>query len=250
MHPVRVKVHHWFVPNRLIWDDWEDFITGGNDGNDSSTHPTIDVSSAAVGSLADYLGVPTSLTSMSASALPFRAYALIYNEFYRDQDLVTALTIDTTSGSDTTTNTSLQKVAWEKDYFTSARAWTQRGTEVSLPLGTTAPVTTTGDVIKWSTTTDPDFILKTVNASGSITKKSGNFGATEDIEFGSTTGLQANLSGATASTIIDLREAIALQKYKEARARYGARYTEYLRYLGVKSADSRLQRPEYLGCGS
>jgi hypothetical protein len=122
MHPVDVRIHHWFVPNRLIWEDWEDFITGGADGNNADTHPTINLASAAIGSLADYIGVPTGSSNTTAiNALPFRAYAKIWNEFYRDQDLDTALTIDETSGADTTTNTTLQNISWEKDYFTSAR---------------------------------------------------------------------------------------------------------------------------------
>ena len=105
MHPCHVKIHHWFVPHRLVWDDWEAFITGGEDGLNASTFPTIDVSSAAVGSLADYLGVPTGVSSLSVNALPFRAYAMIFNEWYRDQKIETALTIDTTDGVDSTTNT-------------------------------------------------------------------------------------------------------------------------------------------------
>ena len=113
MHPLHVRIHHFFVPHRLVWEDWEDFITGGEDGADASTFPTIDVSSAAVGSLADYLGVPPGVTSLSVSALPFRGYALIWNEFYRDQQLETALTIDLTDGADSTTNTTLTDRDWE-----------------------------------------------------------------------------------------------------------------------------------------
>ena len=142
MHPVHVRIHHWYVPFRLVWDDFESFITGGEDGLDASVFPTI-TNSWAQGSLADHLGLLPSV-SQTVSALPFRAMALIWNEFYRDQDLQTALTIDTTSGADTTTNTTLQNVCWEKDYFTTARPWTQKGTEVTLPLGTEAPVTGIG----------------------------------------------------------------------------------------------------------
>ena len=125
MHPVHCRIHHFFVPNRLVWEDWEDFITGGPDGLDDSVFPTISmpgVGGAPVGSLADYLGVPTAVNSLEVSALPFRAYALVFNEYFRDQDLVTPLTIDITSGPDTTTSTALQNCAWEKDYFTSARS--------------------------------------------------------------------------------------------------------------------------------
>jgi len=89
MHPVEVRIHHWFVPNRLLWDNWENFITGGPDGLDATVHPTITLPSVAVGSLADYLGVPITANPVSVSALPFRAYASIFNENYRDQDLVT-----------------------------------------------------------------------------------------------------------------------------------------------------------------
>ena len=148
MHPVHVKVHHWFVPHRLVWEDWEDFITGGADGNDSSTFPTLTIDSTvgAAGGLADYLGFPTkSSGSYTSSALPFRGYSMIFNEWYRDADLTTELTIDKTDGTDTTTNTTLQKVAWEKDYFTSARPWTQKGDDVTVPLGGSVTVQTDAD---------------------------------------------------------------------------------------------------------
>ena len=140
MHPVGVHIHHFYVPFRLLWEDWEDFITGGVDGLNADVLPTIDVSSAANGSLADYLGVATGVPSLTASALPFRAYALIYNEHYRDQDSQSELTIDLTDGTDTTTSTTLKNVNWEKDRFTGASVDTQKGTEITLPLGTQANV--------------------------------------------------------------------------------------------------------------
>jgi len=145
MHPVNVRIHHWFVPHRLVWEDFEDFITGGPDGMDDSVFPTIAMPAStgfAVGSLADYLGVPTGVppgaSNLDVSALPFRAYALIFNEWYRDQDLVSPLTVDLTSGPDTTTNLALQNIAWEKDYFTSSRPWEQKGPAITIPLGTEA----------------------------------------------------------------------------------------------------------------
>ncbi len=251
MHPVNIRMHHWFVPHRLIWDDFEKFITGGADGNDASVYPTIALTTPAVGSLADYLGVPTG-TTLTTSALPFRAYALIFNEWYRDQDLVTALVLATASGADSTTSLALQKVAWEKDYFTSARPWTQKGSDVTIPTGGVVPVTFKAAQSKSS------LIRKTSNDALAGSIEGLDVGTSAELA-GSTSGvkyfldpngtMEADLSSATAIPINDLREAFGLQRYKEARARYGSRYTEYLRYLGVKSSDARLQRPEYLGGG-
>ncbi|AZL83002.1 major capsid protein [Apis mellifera associated microvirus 42] len=251
MHPVHVRIHHWFVPHRIIWEDWEDFITGGPDGANADVFPTITIgggSGAAIGSLADYLGVPTGVNNIEVSALPFRAYALIWNEFYRDQDLQTELTIDLTSGADTTTNTALQHAGWEKDYFTSSRPWEQKGPAITIPLGTTAPVVTTGAVPTFSVNGVGNNEMEQVNTPVRtyINNGGGTFG---DIRFGSTTGLQTDLSSASAVTVNILREALALQRFEEARARYGSRYVEYLRYLNVRSSDARLQRPEYLGGG-
>ena len=111
MHPVHAVIHHFFVPYRLIMDDWEDFITGGEDGADNTTFPTITLTPSS-GTLADYFGLPLG-TSISVNALPFRAYALIYNEHYRNQDLQTAVGLDTTDGADSTTNTTLPDRDWE-----------------------------------------------------------------------------------------------------------------------------------------
>lgn len=260
MHPVRVAIHHWFVPHRIIWEDWENFITGGPDGMDASVFPTITMpggGGAAVGSLADYLGVPTAVNSLVVSALPFRAYAAIWNEFYRDQDLQTALVIDETSGADTTTNTALQNADWEKDYFTSARPWEQKGPAITIPLGTQAPVS--GILIRDNVTTSartgtfwPTSGSSQVNPIGAGIHVDETIARTQSAALVSSTNrpqIFADLTGASAITVNALREAMALQRYEEARARYGSRYVEYLRYLGVRSSDARLQRPEYLGGG-
>jgi hypothetical protein len=258
MHPVNVRVHHWYVPFRLLWDNWESFITGGEDGFDQSEFPTITLAAAdrAVGSLADYLGVPPEYdppaSDLVVSALPFRAYGLIFNEWYRDQDLVTALEVSTEDGDDTVTNQALQNVAWERDYFTSARPFTQKGPDISLPLTGEAKVTGIGkDNQSYSSPntpiyeTDADGTRLYVGASGF----SQSMHLEEDPNNPGYPNIRADLSNVSATNVNDLRLAFALQRYEEARARYGSRYTEYLRYLGVRSSDARLQRPEYLGGG-
>lgn len=246
MHPVHVRVHHWYVPHRLVWDDWEDFITGGPDGMDDSAFPVIRITDAEIGSLSDYLGVPPEIpTQLEVNALPFRAYNLIWNEWYRDQDLQAEVPIATDSGLDTETATNLLRVAWEKDYFTSARPWEQKGPAITIPLGDTAPVNPVGGKLEFETAAGKrEMSLGLINSVGAVTYGSG---AANGTIIG--TNLEADLSNVSAVTVNILREAMALQRYEEARARYGSRYTEYLRYLGIRSSDARLQRPEYLGGG-
>lgn len=251
MHPVHVRLHHWFVPHRIVWEDWEDFITGGPDGMDTSVFPTITIgggTGAAVGSLADYLGVPTGVNNIEVSALPFRGYAMIWNEWYRDQDLQTELVIDYTSGPDTTTSTVLKNVGWEKDYFTSARPWEQKGPSITIPIGTSAPVVGDGSTITMNSASDavPRNLLADSTDKLFLQNRAGT---ADQPALWVNTALEADLTGASAVTVNILREALALQRYEEARARYGSRYVEYLRYLGVRSSDARLQRPEYLGGG-
>lgn len=252
MHKVHARVHHWFVPHRLVWDDWEKFITGGPDGMDASVFPTITLpSGASVGTLADYFGIPLGVNNIEFSALPFRGYALIWNQWYRDQDLQTELVIDKTSGPDTTTNTLLQNVAWEKDYFTSSRPWEQKGPAVTIPLGTSAPVTRTNNApaslayLSGTNTLANTTGAVNFDASGRLSNNAGS----QLYALDPNGGMQTDLSGASAITVNLLREALSLQRYEEARARYGSRYVEYLRYLGVRSSDARLQRAEYLGGG-
>lgn len=255
MHPVSVKVHHWYVPHRIIWEDWENFITGGPNNDDASIFPTITLSSSegnnSVGSLADYLGCPPEVDGLEVSALPFRGYAKIFNEWYRDQDLVDELPVSEVSGPDTETNTDLLYAAWEKDYFTSARPWTQKGPDVTIPLGGNAPVGGIGVYGAYQNVNTPG-VIDAVNPTATDWPQSTTTQSNVALRLtadGSKPDIYADLSDVTAATIGDVRLAYALQRYSEARARYGSRYTEYLRYLGVRSSDARLQRPEYLGGG-
>lgn len=265
MHPLHIRIHHWYVPTRLVWEDFEPFITGGEDGTDASVMPTITFgggTGAAVGSLADYMGVTPSVDNLEVSAIPFRAYQLIWNDWYRDQDLETPAVIDISSGPDTTTSTGLKRCAWEKDYFTSARPFEQKGPSITIPIGSTAPVDFTGSTsrlnvqypvagVHTNVTGDSplnDILITNIgHGDNSHAAQVASQLATQTLA--GVTGVTADLSGASAVTINALREALALQRFQEARARYGSRYVEYLRYLGVRSSDARLQRPEYLGGG-
>lgn len=254
MHPVRVRIHHWFVPYRLLWDKFEEFITGA-DWEAPNAFPTISLTNnpipAAVTNLADHLGLqnPAPGNPRTVSALPFRAYNMIFNEWYRDQDLVDEVPMSTGSGNDTTTELNVKRAAWEKDYFTLCRPWTSKGPDITIPLSGTAPVISDGS--------SPNFTGGGVTNSNMFVAQSPNRfqptaspPSTGPAIFGNNSGLEADLSNATdLASINELREAFALMRYQEARAQYGSRYTEYLRYLGVKSSDARLQRPEYLGGG-
>lgn len=257
MHNVSIRFHHWFVPNRLLWANWQDFITGGATGTNASAHPYVSQANATVSSLADYLGAPTSGgQTVKLNALPYRAYNLIWNEFYRDEDLQTALTVSTADGADGTTF-ALQNICWEKDYLTSSRPWAVKGNAITMPLGSRATVMGIGVVdgagtgaianvrmADGSLATRQGVATSGVGGAMVLSQTSGNIGA------GNLPNVFADLSTATAVDINTVRHAFALQRYQEARARYGSRYTEYLRAAyGVRCSDARLQRPEYLGGG-
>lgn len=248
MHPVSVRFHSFFVPNRLIWNtkigdsgDFEDFITGGPDGYDTQTVPTIQTTDVE-GDVLDHLGLPP-VPGIDVSALPLRAYNLVYNEFYRDQDLSTKADLE---------NTVLHNCAWEKDYFTSARPWTQKGANITIPVGDRAPITGLG--AENQTYGSPQDVYETgqsgtVNYANAKDISQNTFYAEEDPDNPGFPGVYADLSSVDGVDVNEFRRLFALQRYQEARARYGSRYTEYLRYLGVRPSDARLQRPEYLGGG-
>lgn len=268
MHPVHVAIHHWYVPLRLIWDDFETFITGGEDGLDTSEYPTIEAPDTGffVGSLADHLGCPTGVSNLVVSALPFRAYALIWNEWYRNQDTNSPTELSTASGLDTTTSLFIRYKAWAKDYFTSAAPWPQRGPAVSVPVNLTAAgkpsisATIVGNgVPKFGVVDSGQDVSNRQNAlKVSALSDAGisyNPSARSDLLNWQDPALKVNIDYSSGNPelgsvdINQLREAFALQRFEEHRALYGSRYTEYLRYLGIRASDARLQRPEYLGGG-
>lgn len=268
MHPVTVRIHHWFIPMRLLWDDFEDFITGGPTNTDVSEFPTITAPSGgfAVGSLADHLGLPPKIDGIEVSALPFRAYNLVYNEWYRDQDLETEKALSLESGPDTTTATDLLRCDWERDYFTTARPWPQKGPDVSVPVNAVG-FNVAGKVVPDTSVTGPTFQhvgylyphelqvpggSASEAASVSIRTDNSVSSGYRGLQWGEPAlkAVMDKVEGSLGSVNINsLREAFALQRFAEHRAMYGSRYVEYLRYLGIKASDARLQRPEYLGGG-
>lgn len=135
MHEVRLFTQYWFVPNRLVWQDWEEFITGGSDLSSTPAFPTVTLTAddAKVGSLTDYFGFPT-VEGIEVSALPYRAMAMIWNERYRDEDLQQIVPLDLGSGEDTITSRKLLSPSFSKDYFTTARPYTQRGGDIAVPV--------------------------------------------------------------------------------------------------------------------
>ena len=236
LHEINMYVHYFFVPYRILWNDWEDFISGGIDGQFSDPIPEWDPTDTTVGSLWDYLGFPTGVDPAGAYPLDFprRAYNLVYNEYYRDETLQTEVVL---------TNESILNRSWEKDYFTSSLPWQQRGTAPALPVNTTFSYTNN---VGSTTQNSPQFAIDIVNglpyATSSLTQ------AQRNNVFNNLNLYLTENNVSSTFDIADLRLAFQIQKWMERNARAGARYTEFLRsHFGVSPRDERLQRPEYIG---
>ena len=256
MHRVTATTHYFFVPNRLLWAGWEDFIT--NPLSTDNPAPFFEMSNkdTYVGSIADYLGCPTGVSPAGTrvNALPFAAYNLIYNEYYRDQNLQNELRYELEDGYN---GNGLEfgnpfrewciKRAWNKDYFTSALPEPQKGEAVTLPIGSTANVNYVNNskTLVYDTAGNPMNTASLYSFNGDL--KNAN---AKDVSLDVSDSLEVDLSSATAITIEDLRRATRLQEWLEINARGGTRYIESIQnHFGVKSPDARLQRPEYLGGG-
>lgn len=292
MHQIDVSMYWFFVPCRILWPNWEEFITGGKNGTSEPIIPFFNfgqgsssyMKTAGVGMLSDYLGIPTNASSttggkisgQSYNFMPFAAYVKIYNDYFRDENFTSELPFElkdgyqslSTNATDTEVSTVAQAVyggttttpaarswqrvyggcflaSWKKEYFTSALPDTQRGPIVNIPLGDTAPVVfgPAGESISVYNRS-----IGTVNQNPNTGEQIYDGALVGTQSTGQKRPLQADLSEATNTNIIELRRAFRIQEFLERMNAGGSRLTEMIYSMfGVKSPDARLQRAEFIG---
>ena len=260
MHLFKIRFRWYYTPFRILLERgvWDDFITGGKDGTDSTVLPYImsGANGFAKGSLADHFGMPVGVPNLKVSAFPFRAYAMIYNEVYRNQALQDEVALSFATGQDTTTNTDILKRPWQRDYFTNQLPSPQKGPAVALPLASSgAPVMTGTGVNKFNS-----IIINTSNPAtvqlGGVPGTVGSWSSPGQLTANTlkapaenvNSGFYADLSDVTAVSIEQVRRAFAVQKFQYHNMIWGNRYTEWIQStFGIKPLDASLQRPQYVG---